>query len=701
MDKQSVYRKIREIAHQLQKDGAIYTRADLAYDLQQSGVPEDGFEVGRLVWEAYRHFNSDAAIKAVFYDNDRKQPLVEEYKVNGLIEAGNADELFPLLQDRLSEGNRSLDALEHSIRRSLNKNIVQAGTGILNAVTGTQGVVKVRNEAAAVFDGYSQLVGNYDDAKSQIKYLIADFVKLRSYVCDIYRQYAMVLTDAFGDSVKAVSPELFDFDTIEWLDVQGMLQSVKLDYDRIADKCSLLMSDITESFSQSLKSAGTSYRSAGNKQVGLLLAGLNMITHYMDAGEKTAQLKQELLLLKNSVKHDVTLIKGDLGRLLVIYKSLNDLYIPQSEVFCRFSKQVLSAEWQQLEAALYADPAISTLKKERDGILAEYKDVEKEMADAEMNIAYYSSHIVECKQLLDSMQPQYAQARSTKPSKPFFLLNLLTLGMSGKRYNRDIYEWNMACAPVVSRYEDLQVDVKLDNDELKLHQDSLKKNRLRHRRLQQKLNRRNKLIKERICVNPSVRLQMLSHLEAIIGLLRMGREIAESKLDSKLAKTVSIIRQNTAVPAEVQQNISRLAQLVREQADVDAETVNEVLNQSGIGQCNAEDLAQVAASGNDAIRQTLNLLEAWTHLQAMQANSALADQSYDRELERLQKEFRRSLDAIDDKAAVLEESMRRIHTAENYEQLKEGMLSLAGKGRNAMDAKDWEDFLNGNKIIEL
>ena len=67
---------------------------------------------------------------------------------------------------------------------------------------------------------------------------------MRGQICTLYRQYAMTLTDAFGDSIKAISPDLFDFDSIEWLDVQGMLQNVKLDYDRITEKCSILMSDI-------------------------------------------------------------------------------------------------------------------------------------------------------------------------------------------------------------------------------------------------------------------------------------------------------------------------------------------------------------------------------------------------------------------------------------------------------------------------
>ena len=53
MDNNKVYQKIKDLAHQLAHQGAVYTRADLAYDLQGLGVSEDSYEVDKLVWEAY------------------------------------------------------------------------------------------------------------------------------------------------------------------------------------------------------------------------------------------------------------------------------------------------------------------------------------------------------------------------------------------------------------------------------------------------------------------------------------------------------------------------------------------------------------------------------------------------------------------------------------------------------------------------
>ena len=693
MDKLKIYQRIHDIAHQAQQDGSIYTRADLAYDLRELGISQDTVKIGWLVWEAYQYFKNDDVIKSFFYDNDKKVSLVAEYQVDHLISEKD-DTLFPLLQNKLQDGNRSLEKLEQAITQTMNGSVGKAGMNVLNTVMGTQGVVNVRNEATFVFNNYSQLVGSYDDAKGNIKYLIADFTKLRAYVCDIYRQYTMVLTDAFGNSIKAVAPELFDFDSVEWLDVQSMLQAVKLDYDKVTERCSMLMSDISNSFTDSIKQASSSYRGAGNKQAGLLLAALNMVSHYVDAEQKTTELKQELLSLKNSVKHDVTLIKGDLSRLFVIYKSLNDLYIPQSEAFCRFSKQVLTTEWQQLEDALYENAEIKQMKQQRDEILAKSQEVEKEMTDEEMNISYYTSHINECQQLLDSLRPQYEQAKESKPQKPFFLANLFTLGASGKKYNRAIYDWNLACKPVISRFEDLQVDVKLDQDELHIHQTAFAQNKKRSEELKHELKKQNKLIMDHIKVNPSIRVKMLPHLEDMVKMLRIAREIANSKLDSKLTKTVSMERISTELPAELRQNISTFADSVRNLAQDNYQVVSPTPEEP-------DYMPEVLEAENTAVQNTIGLLESWGHLQAMKAQSAIAHKQYDEELEKLQNEFRKNLADIDNKSAILRKSLQKINTAQSYEQLKAGMLSLAGKSDEAFTEKDWDDFLNGNKTIEL
>lgn len=71
MDNNRIYQKIYDIASQLLKENAVYTRADLAYELQDFGIKADSFEIGMLVWKAYKYFNDNEAIRHSFYDNEK------------------------------------------------------------------------------------------------------------------------------------------------------------------------------------------------------------------------------------------------------------------------------------------------------------------------------------------------------------------------------------------------------------------------------------------------------------------------------------------------------------------------------------------------------------------------------------------------------------------------------------------------------
>lgn len=716
MDKEKVYGKIRDIARELQDAGETYTRADLAYELADCGVEGDGPEVGSLVWEAYNHYGGDKAMETVFVGNDGREPIVFESYLDSLIGEGDVDALQPLLKQKLDNARELIDQLDSAVDMLFEGRIDPAALrSLASAVVGTSGVEAVQAEASTLFEGYSHMVGAYDEARHGVKTVMADFVALRSQVCDIYLRFSTLLIDVFGDRIRAVSPQLFDFDFVEWLDVHGMLEQVRLDYDRIATKCQALMGDIQDSFAKSLEASGSLYRQAGGKQAGLIVAGLGMLTHYMAAGTRTNELRQDLVVLKNSVARDAAQIKGDNGRLAVVYKTLNDLYVPTAESFCRMSHNVLQGEWEGIEAALYATPAAQELKQERDRVLADYREAERVMTDAQLNIDVYTARIEANKQLLASLEGQYEQAKESKPKKP-----LMAFGPAGKRYNRDLYEWNSVCRPVISRYEDLQTDVKLDSDELQAMHDLLRQGSERHAALKEELGRLNARMMEALHASPEVQQAVMPHVEDMVKLLRTARQIAESKLDAQLMRTVRIDAVDVALPADVQQGLGNLSATLRQAASASAGSMRRAVRSAmddaggylpegdGVESADGEapgrgaELAGMADAATDAaVEQAVSLVESWAELESMRQRGCMAAKAYGRQLDKLRREFRQRMAAIDDKSAVLREAMRHINTAADDEELKRGLLSLADGDASVFGDGGWEEFIKGNKTVEL
>lgn len=706
MKNDKVYQKIKDLARLAHNQNCNLTRADLAYELKDFGIENDSFYLNELVWEAYKLFGQDERIRTVFLNNESKQSLVDQYLVYDIIGSERSEELASYLYRNLSDGNHALTALEDCIGSCMNDGNKARSGSVVSAVVGTKGVQSVQREASAVFEGYSKMVRAYDMAKTETKTIVNDFVGVRGYVHEIYNRYALALTDVFGDSIKAVAPNLFDYDSIEWLDVEGMIQRTQLEYDCVISKCGELVGEISESFQNSLKMSMASYKMANNKTVGLMMASLNMVNHYMDGFQKTAELKTQLLTLKESVKRDVTHIKADMGRMMVIYKTMNDLYIPRANAFYKYSRQVLDKELERLLETLYAEPEVARLKEERDRVLEEYKEIERQIADSQNNMNYYTSHLQECKALTDSMRAQYQKAKDKKPQKPF-----LCFGPMKSRYDREVTEWYEACEPVIRKYEDFLVDMRLDGEELERHKKILKESTERYACLTRQLRDSGRKMMSAVKVDDEVKTALLKHLEVLVKLLHVGREIMESRLDEKLVRTVEIANfQNYSLPEEVKQGVQSFIVAAKQNLCVDMKQTHDSLeclnvmaseNPQKTAGYSEEELQMVSQAQQETVQNLVSLFDSLGRLKMKQHESKMNHDAYDRALKDLQQEFRRSFKDIDNKSAILRDTLRKLNTGRNHEDLKEALGELADQDTLKMTEGDWDAFLNGNKVIEL
>lgn len=445
----------------------------MAFELKKYGIASDSSEVSKLVFDAYRYFHDNGNIAIAFVSNNSRTTLVAEYKLNDSLEQGNKEEALKIAETELALSSSALEQLKEQVELNLNLVLAKGTSKMADIVMGTNGVKDVRSKASTMFDKYTKMVEAYHYAEDSVRGNIEDFTSLRSDIGTVYRDYALKLIDIYGDSIKMVSPDLFDFKRIEWLDVDEMLKYVELEYNKLTEKCAALIGEISVSFRTSLQGSLQAYKSLsnGNKSLGLAMAGLTMLEHYMGASERANRLKSDLSVFQMSVKHDATRIKADMGRLLVICKTLNDVVIPKANVFLRYGEKLLASDLKATLDALYADETIRPLEEQRKCLLQQMKALDMEMNDHLQNIDVYTSLINDITATLESKQGSYMEAKAKKPSKPFFLLNWITFGMANKNYYRDFSEWNAVCFPLVREYESYQVDLKLDKEELESHRE--------------------------------------------------------------------------------------------------------------------------------------------------------------------------------------------------------------------------------------
>ena len=718
-DNKKVYQAIKTIADELCKENKTYLRADLAFELKKYGIASDSSEVSKLVFDAYRYFHDNGNIAIAFVSNNSRTTLVAEYKLNDSLEQGNKEEALKIAETELALSSSALEQLKEQVEQNLNLVLVKGTSKMADIVMGTNGVKDVRSKASTMFDKYTKMVEAYHYAEDSVRGNIEDFTSLRSDIGTVYRDYALKLIDIYGDSIKMVSPDLFDFKRIEWLDVDEMLKYVELEYNKLTEKCAALIGEISKSFRTSLQA----YKSLsnGNKSLGLAMAGLTMLEHYMGASERANRLKSDLSVFQTSVKHDATRIKADMGRLLVICKTLNDVVIPKANVFLRYGEKLLASDLKATLDALYADETIRPLEEQRKCLLQQMKVLDMEMNDHLQNIDVYTSLINDITATLESKQGSYMDAKAKKPSKPFFLVNWITFGMANKNYYRDFAEWNAVCFPLVREYESYQVDLKLDKEELESHREEQTRIKNEYAQLSSELDKVSKEIRSKIVCSDDLKLKMLKHLRDMVAMLKLGREIMESKIDEKLVHTVDIpdYREAAKLPADVEQNLSQFTGMLADNLHADKNMAKNLLDgveaytkdhkkiegktaqQNKTTEYTEEDLAMTTEAMEQSLQKGIALFDSFAKLKAQQFNGKLASAAYDKELKKHADDFKREMAKIDNKSAYLREVFKRINLAGSEEERKQAMELMSDLSGYSLSEQEFNEFINGKKQIEL
>ena len=712
-DEKQLKRTILELAREMGKDKETMTRADLAYELRQDTLPSDSVEVSRLVYETYQEAGNDKNVFNTYVSNDGRKSLVEEYRLQSLLDEDKKEDAMSLAMRQLGDTREALAAVQAGIDANLSATLVKTASGAMDVITGTGGVKAVKQEASTLFRKYADMVSVYHEGEDRVRSNIADFTALRDDIQATYQEYARQLIDIYGDNVKAVAPRLFDFSRVEFLDVDGMLKHTELEYNKITDKCGTLISEISDSFRSTIQSSLSAYKSMGqgSKTLGLAMAGLTMLDHYTRSQERTNQLRSDLEVFKTCVKRDATTIKADLGRLLVIHKTLNDVALPKADIYLRHANQLMQSDISSILDALYASPRVKALQEKRQQLSRELKVIDGEINDHLQNIDIYQSLITDLTATLEAKGPSYHEARSKEPGKPSFIVNLFTFGTARKNYYCDYTEWDEVCRPLIKEYESNQVDLKLDKDELVRHRQDLRDCQADREQVANELETLNRQIRENIHASKDLQLRMLPHLRAVVAMLRLGREIMETKLDERLTRAINIpdMTEATRLPADVEDNLSLFTNMLADNLHVGQQEAKALLD--GIDDYREtsdeehpyteEELNQVAGAAGQTLGKAMELLDSFVRLKTQQLNGKLAAAAYDKEYQRLAAGFRQQIEKIDDKSAFLRQIMTRVNTARSEEERRQAFMSLAELSGISVSDQELDDFINGNKQIEL
>lgn len=667
--------KIQELATQACNQGKTLSRASLASKLDPFGIKCDSQKVSELVSEAWEELGRPEEIVRAFVSNDGRNALIEAQRLPQMLRQGDVDGVESFIRHSLNFAHDSLGILDDKLYAEV-QSVMASASSLKNRIMGSGKVEQYKSEIANLFERYTIIVEAYRNSQANVRGAIDDFITLRGDIVSTYHEFAMRLVDIFGDSIKAIEPNLFDFESVQWLDVDSKLESVSLEYASLSERCSTLMGEISDSFKGMIRAVSSSLGGSKGK-MGLLMAGGAIWDHYLTAKEKANKMGVEVEAFRTSVANDSNLIKTDKGRLLAIYTTLNNLFVPKAMTFLRFAGQLMEQDVNSIINSLYDNPQIRPLEEERRLIVNELRRVDALIVDHEQQIDLYRARMSELEERLRAGRSQYIDAKAVEPQSPWWLFNILTFGKLKSSYAREYKCWHDVFGDFVRQFDRGCRFQKLYDKYIVDHCDAVDKPLVKRKKPAKALNDRSKSIRSHISASPEAKQRLLGNLRPLVAMLRLGREIAESKLDPELINTTEVF-----VAPQAAYGLQLTPEL-----EEGVENFKQSLEQKG-------PWGHIVASG-------ISLAQSFAQLNAAMRQGEIDRKNYDQECEKIRENLRTYLAQVDDKSELIREVMRKANLAGTPEERKDALMLLSEVGGLKLSDEEFEDFLNGKNAIEL
>ena len=695
-----LYAAIKEIAELQHADNEQITRSDVAAVLRSKYKidVQDGVSLSEAIYNAYKKYDNSQIIRTTIISNNENTSVVDLYELNISLEK-DSSEAVSLVKKDLEKTESALQTAQKEVRSVLE--IKTLSTELIKEFSGYGEIDQIQKKSAALMQNYGKMVNEYQNAEECVKADVRDFLLLRSSINDKFLQYSSALVDVFGESVKIVAPQLFDFDSIKWLDVSLMQTEKQLQYDKLDENCTILIGEIAEHFQKTMSQmpvwmkSSKSLGKSGGVYGGLVAAAFSFLNHYLDAAAKTTQMEREFLKFEDSIVKDRMVINSDLMRVATIHKTMNDVYIPQADTFLKYCGQVMSEDLDNMLNNIYTEET-KPLKAERDEILNRLKLLEQSINDHNEWISFFNKRLKDRNSLLVSKKDLYDKAMSGKPAEPSFVGKIF----NSKSYERKLFEWNKSNGVFVDAYEETKADVYEAEQDLKSHQSSLEDEKREYEDLKLKLSKINKKIAEKLVCDNQKKLEVLKHLKNLITLLHAGKSVLENKLDDNLLNVRTIKEIEYQLPAQIENQVNKfVSETCSDLKNNGVEISQSILRNFGVDSATAS--VEQIKTVQESIEKTSEILQNITYLQSEQIKSKLTREAYEAEFERLKKEFQQSMSQIDEKSEVIMKAIQKANNSNNKEELRKALIELTGNSEYNLSESDFDKILKGEKTIEI
>ncbi|SNR58409.1 hypothetical protein [Lutibacter flavus] len=493
---------IQELAIQLSKSGEILNRRGLVsyLNLKYDDLDlKEGLFIKNLLKDAYTNsLHSKTISDAIIYNfkenigNDRiynpdrifincsSLSFTDEYQMSFSNNVNLIEKSIHLIKDNNSVG----------VINNLLKSNEEIREDEVFSITGSSKVDAAYKYGREIVSGYKKLIEEYEHIKDLNLNVISDFEFLRNELKLLREDLIQLLIDLFGDRIKQTNPDLFDFNSVEWLDFEDAWEKIDLYFLSLNKDLEIF----DEAFNAQMKTLLNTGLSSGKKIfdntlntfeksgaiskkdikgkvsgaiVGLAIdATFSVLKSRSESKKTVAKIYRDIELIKEQMHNDSEKIISDILRLGGLYSKLKDKLIPSFKLFIDSISQIVITDIKPLYTEILTIGNVNELRDKNSKLLKEKRDIERELVDIKWNFRFIDEEKEKYVKLLSNSNFEYNYIFTIRPKKPSTLYSIISLGNGNKLYNEVEKEWKENCEPFVELYKSWEVALK-DEDVLK------------------------------------------------------------------------------------------------------------------------------------------------------------------------------------------------------------------------------------------
>ncbi|MEC4116706.1 hypothetical protein VSP20_06960 [Myroides phaeus] len=343
------------------------------------------------------------------------------------------------------------------------------------SITGSSKVEAVGKNAKKVYDSYVELITASSELKYEIQRLFTDFSELRDNLRYLREDYFYIVKLVLEKNLVSDKLEMFDFDRIKWLEYATIQSNLDLEFNNIKSQCSAFydyvennLSKIGDVFNNEVsrisKNFGKSNYSSKNFKTDLVASGVGLafsaVTQIFDSRSQSKvvveNLRKDIESLKLSFSRDKLKLQTDLVRLIELYNTVKNTFLPTSMKFSNLFYSILENECSTDLSSILKDQEVERLVSKRRELLQETRVLELYLIDKYNVCRELKVYEEDAEVELANYTPLYNYALEQKPDEEQSLfLKIITLNMCTVYLPLYLDKWRDCFVPIEKVYLEL------------------------------------------------------------------------------------------------------------------------------------------------------------------------------------------------------------------------------------------------------